>query len=195
MPEETMLAPHHLQGIPNEAQSTVDLPANTISTTTHPIKETTVNNQEKADDAKPPQQLYFAFGSNLSHTQMRQRCISAPEISAKPLAVARLDGWRWIITERGYANVIPVQGFDDYFLAQNIETSDRRAVLNAQDETTSHEEHVYGIIYAMTPSDEGLLDGYEGVDYSSDRTSSTCSIGKQKSVTRPREQGNGAYNK
>src|SRR5690606_3390878 len=53
-----------------------------------------------------PRTLYFAYGSNLSYTQMRKRCSSDPEISAKPVGIARLDNWRWIVCARGYANVI-----------------------------------------------------------------------------------------
>src|SRR5438034_11443325 len=58
-------------------------------------------------EATHTQYFYFAYGSNLSYSQMRQRCTNKPDISAKPLAIARLNKWRWIICERGYANVLP----------------------------------------------------------------------------------------
>ncbi|KAL3953574.1 hypothetical protein ACCO45_011530 [Purpureocillium lilacinum] len=47
--------------------------------------------------------LYFAYGSNLSTTQMRQRCPFST-----PVGLGFLEGWRWIINERGYANVVPM---------------------------------------------------------------------------------------
>lgn len=51
--------------------------------------------------------FYFAFGSNLSVQQMKDRCVKSPETSSEPVAIARLDGWKWIICERGYANIVP----------------------------------------------------------------------------------------
>ena len=45
---------------------------------------------------------YFAYGSNLSFAQMAQRCPGA-----KSLGKARLIGWRYLIYERGYANIVP----------------------------------------------------------------------------------------
>ncbi|KAJ3461734.1 hypothetical protein MRS44_010287 [Fusarium solani] len=45
--------------------------------------------------------LYFAYGSNLSTEQMRQRCPYST-----PVGLAYLEGWRWIINARGYANIV-----------------------------------------------------------------------------------------
>lgn len=53
--------------------------------------------------------FYFAYGSNLSPEQMAGRCIEAPEVSAEPVAIARMDGWKWFICQRGYANIAPCQ--------------------------------------------------------------------------------------
>ena len=47
-------------------------------------------------------QLYFAYGSNLSHAQMAWRCRDAV-----PVGAARLDGWEFRIGARGYATVSP----------------------------------------------------------------------------------------
>ncbi|KAI9646721.1 hypothetical protein NHQ30_004718 [Ciborinia camelliae] len=45
--------------------------------------------------------LYFAYGSNLSLTQMQTRC---PNSTYYGLGL--LQGYRWIINERGYANIV-----------------------------------------------------------------------------------------
>lgn len=123
-----------------------------------------------------PQQLYFAFGSNLSYTQMRSRCKYNPEISGVPLAIGRLNGWRWIICERGYANVVRCGRDNDAVDGDDVED----------------ENAVYGVIYSMTELDELFLDGYEGVDADAPDTSSDSSIDPE---IRPAEQGSGCYNK
>ncbi len=73
--------------------------------------------------------LYFAYGSNMWVTQMSKRCPQSRKIGK-----AVLSGYRWIISARGYANVV-----------------------------VSEQDDVYGVIYAITPSDEQLLDKHEGV--------------------------------
>ncbi|KAL9104883.1 MAG: hypothetical protein Q9163_000200 [Psora crenata] len=74
--------------------------------------------------------LYFGYGSNLWREQMLLRCPSSTYIG-----IGRLDGFRWFINERGYANVI-------------------------RDDDGSH---VYGLIYTLTLTDEAALDRNEGV--------------------------------
>ncbi|MEY2957741.1 MAG: hypothetical protein RLZZ01_309 [Actinomycetota bacterium] len=53
-------------------------------------------------------QLYFAYGSNLSHDQMAWRCRDAVAVGA-----ARLEGWQFRIGGRGYATVSPCPGLAD----------------------------------------------------------------------------------
>ena len=76
-----------------------------------------------------PPRRYFAYGSNIVQRQMAQRC---PE--ARPLGLARLEGWRFRIMTRGFATVVP----------------DPAA-------------HVLGVVWALTPPCELALDRYEGV--------------------------------
>jgi gamma-glutamylcyclotransferase len=45
--------------------------------------------------------LYFAYGSNMSAAQMTERCPAHQKIGT-----ARLPGYRWIISTRGYANIV-----------------------------------------------------------------------------------------
>jgi hypothetical protein len=130
--------------------------------------------QQPKTQARP---LYIAYGSNLSATQMRQRCTHAPDYSATPLALARLDGWKWIISNRGYANVIPPAKY-------------RFGRMEQQWGHSTEDSVVYGILYDLSPKDEFLLDGYEGVDQQA-----TASQGQVSRSMRPREQGRGDYAK
>lgn len=76
--------------------------------------------------------LYFGFASNLSPRTMKQRCPDSLFIS-----LARLPGWRWIINETGYANIVPG---------------------NADDE-------VWGSLSFLSYRDEVALDESEGVQF------------------------------
>ncbi|GAM90221.1 hypothetical protein ANO11243_082630 [Dothideomycetidae sp. 11243] len=78
--------------------------------------------------------IYFGYGSNLWRHQMQQRCPHS-----KYLGVARLNGYRWMINDRGYANVVEMDK-------------------NKQDDT-----HCFGLVYSLTQSDEDALDINEGV--------------------------------
>jgi len=73
--------------------------------------------------------LYFAYGSNMDSKQMNRRC---PE--NRLIGNATLPGYRWIITRRGYASVVP-----------------------------SQQDAVEGVLYEISETDEAHLDQYEGV--------------------------------
>jgi len=72
---------------------------------------------------------YFAYGSNMWDEQMATRC---PD--SKKIGVARLVGYRWIITTRGYASVVESQN-----------------------------DEVEGVMFEILDSDEQALDHFEGV--------------------------------
>ncbi|OCK86011.1 hypothetical protein K432DRAFT_342062 [Lepidopterella palustris CBS 459.81] len=80
------------------------------------------------------QTLYFGYGSNLWLHQMHLRCPTS-----KYLGVARLPEYRWIINQRGYANVVSCPA-------------------NEMDE-------VYGLVFSLLPADEDRLDVNEGVPH------------------------------
>jgi hypothetical protein len=131
-----------------------------------------------------PKYLYFAYGSNLSLTQMKQRCKIDPASSAKPLAIATLPSWRWLICEAGYANVLPPPGLR--VPSQDTDIAHQIPISGAEDV-------VYGVLYLMHLGDEGILDMYEGVDTAAGE-SDGVGVGVGVDI-RPREQGNGSYNK
>lgn len=91
----------------------------------------------------PSWTLCFGYGSNIWLQQMRHRC---PESTY--LGVARLPSYRWIISEHGYANVVHVPSS------------------RPSDSTSSTEHEVYGLVYALSPTDEARLDINEGVPFS-----------------------------
>ena len=89
--------------------------------------------------------LYFGYGSNMWREQMVLRCPSSSFVG-----IGRLDGYRWQINERGYANVVELA-----------------AGPPAADPPAADPQHVaWGLIYALTAADEAALDGYEGVPLS-----------------------------
>ncbi|EAU88663.2 hypothetical protein CC1G_01036 [Coprinopsis cinerea okayama7 len=73
--------------------------------------------------------MYFAYGSNLWLDQMRRRC---PDSVLRGVGILR--DWKWIITDRGYANIVPSPG-----------------------------DLVYGLVFDLSKSDEDTLDVYENV--------------------------------
>ena len=72
---------------------------------------------------------YFAYGSNMDVSQMKCRCASATL-----LQVATLKDHQLLINTRGFATVVPNEG---YF--------------------------VYGVVWSISGEDEAELDRYEGV--------------------------------
>lgn len=90
--------------------------------------------------------LYFAYGSNLSTEQMRQRCPFSTAIG-----LGFLPGWRWIINERGFANIVPLDH------------------VSSSDITPDPAGGVYGLLYLLPPRDEESLDVFEGVPESYDK--------------------------
>ena len=79
--------------------------------------------------------LYFGYGSNLWRAQMATRCPDSPF-----RGIARLRSYRWLINERGYANVAKTADGED---------------------PSGH--GVWGLVYELAPRDEAQLDVNEGV--------------------------------
>lgn len=163
----------------------IQTPTETPTVETTLLKEETITTTVSVPETPPPpplRPLYFAYGSNLSFTQMHLRCRRNPTLSSKPVAIARLDHWRWMICQAGYANVLPPAGLR---IGRQVSEGDEVPV-------SGDEDAVFGVLYEMDPADELLLDGYEGVDHAA----GPSRLDKKVSVEiRPREQGRGEYNK
>src|SRR5215467_4520959 len=69
----------------------------------------------------------FAYGSNMVPTQMRRRCQAAQD-----MGMVRLDGWRFLINQQGYATIVPDQS-----------------------------AYVLGVLWSLTSACEAALDEYE----------------------------------
>ncbi|KAF4510346.1 hypothetical protein G6O67_002239 [Ophiocordyceps sinensis] len=100
--------------------------------------------------------LYFAYGSNMSTAQMRQRCPHST-----PVGLGLLQGWTWIINERGYANVVAT-----------VDVEEAEAEPKAKG--------VYGLLYLLPPQDEERLDGYEGVPWAYEKVA--CEARMERAV-------------
>ncbi|KAI1424966.1 hypothetical protein F5Y12DRAFT_714831 [Xylaria sp. FL1777] len=105
--------------------------------------------------SKEPGRLYFAYGSNLSTTQMRHRCPRST-----PISLAYVSNWTWIINERGYANIVAIGCAPADKTGLEAETSDGGHVTGSS---------VYGLVYRLHPDDEAKLDRYEGVGFAYER--------------------------
>lgn len=101
------------------------------------------------DMAEPT--IYFGYGSNLWRHQMRKRCPTS-----KYLGIARLKGYKWIIYDRGYANIVEI--------------------MDEEDTTSKHDysKEVWGLVYSLEPSDEARLDVNEGVPIAYDKEWIEC---------------------
>lgn len=86
---------------------------------------------------------------------METRCPNSPY-----LGVARLNNYRWIINDRGYANVV------------EIPDSER------SQSTGKYDDVVYGLVYSLTPTDESRLDKNEGVPIAYTKEGIECDFWK-----------------
>ncbi|CZT19508.1 uncharacterized protein RCC_05359 [Ramularia collo-cygni] len=111
--------------------------------------------------SNPEASIYFGYGSNLWMQQMKQRCPTS-----KYLGIARLNGYRWIIYERGYANIVEVSKEE-----------------RSQKHDYSHE--VWGLVYSLEPSDEEGLDGNEGIPYAYTKEHLECDFFEAKDGKKP----------
>ncbi|KAE8144087.1 hypothetical protein BDV25DRAFT_12468 [Aspergillus avenaceus] len=139
--------------------------------------------QEIPPQSMTPRSLYFAYGSNLSFTQMRLRCTGNPDRSSKPIAIARLDHWRWLICQAGYANVVPPAA---------LRVSKEFEDFGDEVPVSGDEDAVFGVLFDMDVADEKLLDVHEGVDHHAGPSQHPDRVPVS---VRPTEQGQGDYNK
>jgi hypothetical protein len=113
------------------------------------------------------QTFYFGYGSNLWLKQMETRCPTS-----KYLGVARLDGYRWIINDRGYANVVETN---------TISSSEQdESTTGAGDEIEKYNGNftdvVFGLVYSLQKEDEKRLDKNEGVPIAYTKEDLNCTF-------------------
>ncbi|KPI43735.1 uncharacterized protein AB675_6552 [Cyphellophora attinorum] len=112
--------------------------------------------------SSPTGTFYFAYGSNLSTTQMGIRCHQDPQ-SSQPVAIARLDDYEWIICQRGYANVVALPPLQPQSNSSNTPSISPGSQTKTTSSTTSiNKRTVHGLLYNLSPADEARLDLYEG---------------------------------
>jgi gamma-glutamylcyclotransferase (GGCT)/AIG2-like uncharacterized protein YtfP len=108
--------------------------------------------------------LHFAYGSNMHRGLMRRRCRTAI-----PLGLARLPGFRFIVSGDGYASVVPARG-----------------------------RMVHGVLWRLKPRDLAALNAYESIDsglyerrtlsviWGSRRIQALVFVGREEAAGRPR---------
>lgn len=122
--------------------------------------------------------LYFAYGSNLSTEQMRERC---PYSTA--VGLGKMTGWKWIINRRGYANIVELgeEDEDAVMREEDEDSEDSGEEKEAEEEVVEEVKEqkgkgvmqdigeevseVYGMLYLLPTEDEERLDRYEGVPW------------------------------
>lgn len=95
--------------------------------------------------------IYFGYGSNLWLHQMSIRCPTS-----KYLGVARLNNFKWIINDRGYANVVQLPS------------------TTSPSPSTDFSHVVFGLVYSLEPADEERLDRNEGVPHAYTKEDLEC---------------------
>ncbi|KAF4614336.1 hypothetical protein G7Y89_g15401 [Cudoniella acicularis] len=118
-----------------------------------------------APSLPPSTKLYFAYGSNLSLHQMSQRCPTSSYY-----ALGTLHRYRWIIGERGYANVVSCSPSSSASLLRVTNRGTEDSGTGNEDGTMEedgcgNEEKVIGMLYLLSEEDEEYLDTAEGVPY------------------------------
>ncbi|KAK1535282.1 AIG2 family protein [Colletotrichum paranaense] len=124
-----------------------------------------------------PPRLYFAYGSNLSPTQMSLRCPAST-----PLGLAHLPDHTFIINARRYANVVPNGPVNPAYPADAdaaaAPTTDPASASAPPPPSAppSAAPGVYGVLYALPPQDEATLDRCEGVPHAYQKQDLAVSI-------------------
>ncbi|KAF3915319.1 hypothetical protein AA313_de0203826 [Arthrobotrys entomopaga] len=89
---------------------------------------------------------------------MSRRC---PSSTYK--TVARLPSYRWIICQRGYANIrLPSSSSSSSSSSEKEEEEDGEEGEGEENEGEEAENEVWGLLFNLTQPDEDTLDVYEG---------------------------------
>jgi hypothetical protein len=105
--------------------------------------------------------VYFGYGSNLWQEQMHNRCPTS-----RYLGIARLKNYKWIIYDRGYANIVEI--VEDEAKAKH-----------------DHSHEVWGLVYSLEPGDERRLDVNEGVPFAYTKEYLECDFWAAENGHRP----------
>ena len=89
---------------------------------------------------------YFAYGSNMDATQMRQRC---PDVEF--VSVGTISGWRFRINTRGVATIVPEDGSTVHGVVWRISKAD--------EQTLDRYEGVSGGLYTKSTAEVRLGNG------------------------------------
>jgi gamma-glutamylcyclotransferase len=113
--------------------------------------------------------IYFGYGSNLWLHQMSIRCPSS-----QYLGIARLNDYKWLINDRGYANI--------------VETSSNVTTSTSTSSSNSPNNVVFGMVYSLNEEDEKKLDKNEGVPVAYTKESLRCDFWSAGKPTHPMDK-------
>lgn len=101
--------------------------------------------------------VYFGFASNLSPRSLQQRCPGSIYIG-----LARLHGWRFIVTELGFGNIILGDESDEVYGSLHFLTKQHEAALDKSEEVPSwHEKRTFKVTRAPARGMEVFPSGEE----------------------------------
>lgn len=100
---------------------------------------------------------------------MRIRCPTS-----QYLGIARLKNYRWIINDRGYANVVEIGEEQRARVVVRADDTDNRAVVEGEEGKGQYDEVVFGLVYSLKKEDERRLDKNEGVPIAYTKESLCC---------------------
>lgn len=106
--------------------------------------------------------IYFGYGSNLWRQQMQSRCPTS-----EYLGVARLNDYKWLINQRGYANVVEIN-------SSSSSTPSEIEKAAGKQKPSPYANEVWGLVYTLEPNDEARLDRNEGVPVAYTKENITC---------------------
>lgn len=96
--------------------------------------------------------LLFAYGPDLSPAHFDSKCDLTHPSSSRPVALAKLTGWRWFVSARGTPNIFPLGTAGIYNDDGRLRKRQRSSDANI----------VYGLVYHVHVEDENKVDVFNG---------------------------------
>lgn len=104
--------------------------------------------------------LYFGFASNLSPRSLQQRCPGSLYIG-----LARLTGWRFIITTLGFGNIVPGNADDEVYGSLHFLTAQHEAALDKSEEVPRwHIKRKFSVEAVPSVGDNVIFKGGEKLE-------------------------------
>ena len=101
--------------------------------------------------------LYFGFASNLSPRTLQQRCPGALYVG-----LARLKGWRFIVSQVGFGNIVPGDSDDEVYGSLHFLTRQHESALDKSEEVPWwHQKKQFKVSRLEVDGGKNLVDAGE----------------------------------